>query len=464
MPSTPNKQKLLWVICSAAFLVPFMGAGINLALPQISETFSMKAVTLSWTSTAYMIATAICQVPFARLADMYGRKKIFVAGIGVFSFFSFLCGWAPSGSMLILYRLLSGMGAAMMFGTNMAILTAVFPKEERGKALAVNTAVVYFALASGPFLGGILTHYFGWQSLFYVCGILGLIVFAGAVLFLKGEWIEAKGEPFDYIGSAIYAIGLFGIIYGFSSIPDPTAFVWLFVGVFAFVLFIFYELRCRYPVFNVRIFSGNKVFSLSSLSALINYASTSGVTFMISLYLQYIRGMDAQYAGMVLISQAIVQCIMSLFAGKLSEKIAPSVLATCGMAVIVVGLIGLIFLTETTPLFYIISLLGLLGLGFGLFSSPNTNVIMSSVDKKYYGQASATTGTMRQTGHAFSMGIAMMALSLHVGNNRIVPELYPEFMQSMRITFIVFALLCLIGTFASSFRAKSKGNPADTSS
>lgn len=458
MQDTINKNAALFVICLAAFLVPFMGSAINLALPEISKTFSLKAVSLSWIATAYLISTAVFQVPFARLGDMIGRKKVFISGVVLFTLTSFLCGVAPSGLMLILFRILSGIGSAMMFGTNMAILTTLFKPHERGKAMGINTATVYFALASGPFLGGILTHYLGWQSLFFIVGVVGLIVIISSSLIFKGEWIESKGEKFDYFGSIIYAISLFGLIFGFSKLPETQSYIWIIIGIIGFAVFMMYELNHAQPVFNVRIFAKNKVFTLSSLSALINYAATSAVTFMVSLYLQYIRGFDAQHAGFILIIQAIVQSSVSLYAGRLSDRVNPAILATAGMAIILIGLSGLIFLSVSTPIVILIILLILLGLGFGLFSSPNTNVIMSSVEKRYLGQASATMGTMRLTGQAFSMGIAMMALSLHVGNNAIIPELYPDFMASLKITFVICAVLCVIGTYTSSFRTKFKSN------
>ena len=454
MQKATNKKSALFILCLASFLVPFMGSAINLALPQISETFSMDAISLSWIASAFLITTAIFQVPFARLGDLIGRKKVFIIGIALFCISAFLCGLAPSGTLLIVFRAFSGLGCSMIFGTGMAILTSIFSAEKRGMAMGINTAVVYSALATGPFIGGLITHHWGWQSLFLIVGAVGIIVVIGAILFLKGEWIESKGERFDYLGSVIYAIGLFGLMFGFSRLPQPVSFVWLSLGVIAFVVFVFYELKQAQPVFNVRIFSGNRVFALSSLSALINYSSTSAVAFMLSLYLRYVRGYDAQHAGLILIVQAITQCIVSLYAGKLSDKINPSILATLGMGIGVVGLLGLIFLSPSTSLAFIIFLLTLLGLGFGLFSSPNTNVIMSSVEKKQLGQASATMGTMRLTGQAFSMGIAMMALSLHVGDQVIVPELHPLFMKSLHITFTVCAVLCIFGTYASSFRTR----------
>ena len=442
-------KKVLLALGISAFFVPFMGSSITLALPEISKAFSFKAVTLTWMATAYLMSSAIFQIPFARLADLIGRKKVFILGSLIFSFSVFFSGFAPTGTVIIVLRVISGLGSAMIFGTNIAILTSVFPPSQRGKVLGINTAVVYSALAAGPFLGGLLTHYLGWQSIFFVCGSGGFLVIILSRIFLKTEWIESKGEKFDYIGSIIYGIGLFGLIFGFTKLPDLIGFIWLFAGVFAFIVFVMYEGRCTSPVFNVRLFSKNRVFALSSLAALINYASTAAVAFMLSLYLQYVRGYDTRTAGFILITQACIQSLFSLLSGKLSDKIAPPILATLGMMLSFAGLTALTFITVETPIYVLIIILLSLGIGFGIFSSPNTNVIMSSVDKKHYGQASATTGTVRLTGQAFSMGIAGMAIALLVGNQPILPSVYPEFLQSIRITFVIFAALSVLGVFAS---------------
>jgi MFS family permease len=170
---------------------------------------------------------------------------------------------------------------------------------------------------------------------------------------------------------------------------------------------------------------------------------------MLSLYLHYIKGFDARHAGLVLISQACIQSFFSLISGRLSNKIAPPNLATIGMVFSFAGLAALCFIDAGTPVYVLIMILLVLGIGFGIFASPNTNVIMSSVEKKYYGQASATTGTVRLTGQAISMGIAAMAISLYVGNKPIEPSVYPNFLQSVHITFVVFAILSVLGIYAS---------------
>ncbi len=451
-----DSRKGLIVVCTAAFLVPFMGSSLNLALPKISDAFSMKAVTLTWMATVYLISTAVFQIPFARVADLVGRKKIFLLGLFVFSLGCGLCGLATGEGMLIAFRFLSGIGSAMMFGTNIAIITSLFPAKSRGKALGINTAVVYAAMAAGPFLGGMLTQYLGWQSIFFTSSGVGILVFIFSFFILKKEWIEARGEKFDIVGSILYGVGLASVIYGFSSLVHIQGVIFLIIGIGVFVAFILFEKRQTSPVFNVRLFSGNRVFTLSSLAALINYAATAAIAFMLSLYLQYVRGLEASQAGLILIVQACVQSVFSLIAGNLTMRYSSGKLATTGMSIIVVVLSGLIFLGESTPFGILIGLLMLLGVGFGIFSSPNTNVIMSSVERKNYTQASAATGTMRLAGQAFSMGIAGMAISFYVGNNKITSGLHANFMQSMQMTFIIFAALCLVGVYASTARIEKK--------
>ena len=451
-----NSNKALIILCLAAFLVPFTSSSINLALPEIASRFSLKAVTLTWVTTAYLISTAIFQIPFAKIADIYGRKRIFMLGVAIFSVSSILCGLANSGVELLLYRVTSGIGSAMLFSTNIVILISIFPTNKRGKVLGINTVIVYLSLAMGPFLGGLFTQHFGWNSIFFFSGFLGLTVIILTFFFLHGEWTEAKGEKFDWIGSCIYGFSIFGIIFGFSKLPSLIGFIILFLGIIGLFLFAFQENRCKYPVFNLKAFKGNKVFIFSSLAALINYAATFAIGFMISLYLQYIRGFDPRTAGFILISQVAVQAICSYFSGKYSDKISPFKLATYGMVIIVCGITGLIFLNPQMPILFLMCLLALLGVGFGLFSSPNMNIIMSSVNKKQYGQASATTGTARLVGQSLSMGIATMAIFSQIGNQKITSEIHAQFMTSVRITFIIFLILCLLGLYYSTVSEKNK--------
>jgi EmrB/QacA subfamily drug resistance transporter len=451
------KRITLFVVTLAAFLAPFDGSSVNIALPSIGKEFSMDAISLGWVATAYLLASAMFLVPFGRAADIYGRKKIFTIGILAFTMASFSMVLCRSALMLICFRMFQGIGAAMIFGTGVALLTSIFPAQERGKALGISVAATYIGLSVGPFLGGFLTKQFGWRSIFLVNVPLGLAVVTLISLNLRGEWAEAKGERFDLTGSIIYCLGLIAIMYGFSSFSRLGAMVsagLIIVGILGIFLFVRWEIGVKSPVLDINLFRGNRAFALSNVAALINYCATSAITFFLSLYLQYIKTLDPLSAGSILIFQPIVMAIGSPFAGRLSDRIEPRIVASIGMALTAVGLFVLTLLHVNTPLEFIIADLVLIGLGLALFSSPNTNAVMSSVEKRFYGVASGTLGTMRLTGQMFSMGIAMLIFAIHIGHTQITPEYYPAFLMSTRSAFIFFGILCSGGVLASFSRGK----------
>jgi EmrB/QacA subfamily drug resistance transporter len=449
-----SKGVVLLVATIASFIFPFMASTVNIALPSIGKELSLDAVTLGWIATAYLLSSATLLVPFGRIADIYGRKKIFTWGIGIFTLSSLLSGLANSANMLIAWRVLQGIGGAMLAGTAVALLTTVFHANERGKVLGIIVAAAYLGLSLGPVLGGVLTQHLGWQSIFFLGAILGSLVLGVVLWKLKGEWTGAKGERFDFAGSVIYVLGLVALVYGFTLLPTMSG-VWLIVGgIIGLSAFIWWEMQTESPVLDINLFKNSKVFTFSNLAALINYSATYAVTFLISLYLQYLKEFSPGRAGLILVAMPAVQAIFSPLTGRLSDKIEPRLMASAGMVLNTVGIVLFIFVNEETPLKLIIGNLILIGFGYALFVSPNTNAIMSSVPKTAYGVASATLATMRQVGMVLSMGIAMVMFALYVGRVQITPEYYPLFQQSMKTSFIIFAILCFGGIFASLARGK----------
>ncbi|NLE35571.1 MAG: MFS transporter [Bacteroidales bacterium] len=449
------KRSVLTVTAFASFLTPFMGSAVNLALPSIGEEFSLDAVTLNWIISSYMLTTSILLLPAGRAGDILGRRKVFTAGLVVFTLSMILLTFTPGIRWLIGVRILQGVGGAMMFGTNMAILTSVFPPGERGRAMGINVTAVYAGLASGPFLGGLLTRYMGWRSIFALLipmGIISLILIHSR---MKKEWAEARGESFDWPGAVVYGVAMAALMFGFSKLPDLQGWIITGTGLALMPLFILREKRAVHPLFDITLISGNRVFAFSSLAALIHYAATSAIGFFLSLYLQYIKDLGPRDAGFVLMAWPVTMTLISPLAGKLSDHHNPGVLASIGMAISTAGLIMLCFLTEQTPVVFIVVILLFMGAGFSLFSSPNSNAIMSSVEKRQLGNASGMLGTMRNVGQTFSMAIALMLLALFMGHETINPGNYPQLMKSMKIGFIAFSVLCFGGVFASLARNKS---------
>ena len=451
---TSTKRIVLTVSAMAAFLTPFMASSINIALPSIGKEFRMDAVVIGWVATAYLLAAAMFLVPFGKIADIKGRKKIYTSGIIIYSLFSLLSALSTSAQTLIIFRILQGIGGAMIFGTGTAIVTSVFPVGERGRALGINVASTYLGLSLGPVLGGILTQNFGWRSIFVANVIPGPIILALIFWKMKGEWAEAKGDKFDLFGSLIFSLMLIAIMLGFSRLPRRLGGWLILAGILGFLAFVRWEVKTEFPVLNINLFRNNTVFAFSNLAALINYSATFAVGFLLSLYLQYIKGFPPQQAGLILVAQPAVMALFSPLAGRLSDKIEPQIIASSGMGVSVLGLLLLSFLTEKTALGFIITGLILLGFGFALFSSPNTNAVMSSVERRYYGVGSAMLATMRLTGQMLSMGVAMLIFAIFIGKVQISPANYSMFLVSLKTAFIFFAALCFGGVFASLARGK----------
>ena len=438
----------------AAFLTPFMSSAVNVALPTIGREFQMDAVALSWIATSFLLSAAIFLVPCGRLGDIFGRKRLFLYGTIIYAASSLACALSMSGLMLIGFRVVQGVGGAMIFGTGVAILTTLFPPGERGRVLGINVASTYLGLSLGPFVGGYLTYLFGWRSIFFSVLVPGIPVIVFVLAKVKGEWYGTKGERFDIPGGLVYACALIGLMYGFSQLPGYLAWGLIVAGVVSFIVFVRIEGKVASPLLDLRLFRENVVYALSNLAALINYSATFAVTFLLSLYLQYIRGLDPQHAGMIIIAQPAMMTLLSPLAGRLSDVIEPRIVASTGMGLTALGIALLSFLGKDTPVWYIIGVLLLLGSGFAFFSSPNTNAVMSSVEKRWLGVASATLGTMRLTGQMLSMGIAMLVFAVQMGRVQVTPEVFPDFLRSCSTAFLIFAVLCALGVFASLARGK----------
>ncbi|HNW98297.1 MAG TPA: MFS transporter [Bacteroidales bacterium] len=449
-----GRNALLAVILISSFFNPFMGAAVNIALPQIGNDFSMNAIGLSWVSMAFLLSSAIFLIPFGKAGDIWGRKKLFLYGNILFTLATLGCAFSFSEEIFLSFRFLQGVGGAMVGGTSMALITSAFPPNQRGKAIGMSVSAVYIGLSAAPLFGGMLTQAFGWHSLFYINATVGLFVIILTITSVRSEWQEAKGEKFDYVGSLIYIISMSALMFGLVKNSGLLSEILIVGGFAGLIFFIFLELKISSPILNVNLFRNNRTFAFSNLASLINYAATFAITFMLSLYLQNVRGLSPSDAGLLLVTQPVLMAVVAIFSGRLSDKIDSRILSSLGMSIIVIGLILLTFIKTDTPNIYLISSLAILGMGFGLFSSPNTNAVMSSVEKKFLGVASGINSTMRMTGQMVSMAIAALVIHIYVGEKKIEADTIPQYMTTLKVIFAVFAVLCFLGVFASLARGK----------
>ncbi len=484
---TTNQSKLplLIVVMMTSFLTTFTGSALNLSVPSISQEFNAGAVSIGWIITGYILSSAALSVPFGRFADIYGKKPVLVAGQITFTAFALLCAFSWNIQTIIAFRLLQGVGAAMIFATNIAILVASFPPEKRGKMLGLSVSATYLGLSLGPVLGGILNHHLGWRSIFYIITVISGLVALLSIFKLKepalrqtsdisdaSDILKANASSgavsdtvhgrraaghMDLIGCVLYTAMLACIMYGFSSITESLAAkILLPLGIILLILFLRRENRISEPLINLDMFRKNIVFSFSNIAALLNYAASYAVSYLLSIYLQTVQGFDSQIAGLILITSPVFQTLLSPLAGRLSDRYSPFLLASCGMSISVIGIFALIFIRKDYPMLLLIAALVVIGIGFALFSSPNTNAIMACVDKKDYGIASSITATSRSIGHTLSMATVTAVVSVTVGNITLASAPPQAILFAMRVSFIIFTLLCIAGIFFSAKRKNKK--------
>jgi len=450
---TENKNITAITISLGAFLTPFSITSLNVALPSISRDLSMNTISMSLTLISFLLAASIFLLPFGNIGDNHSRKTVFISGIGIFIIASFISAVSRTATILIIARALCGVGSAMILSNGMPVLIESFPVNERGKILGIYSAFIYVGLALGALVGGFLTQLLSWRWIFFIILPIGL-----SVLILSFKLPQPnrrlKRSKFDIVGFVLYAMSLFLIIYGFTTIDKSKNIIYIVIGFLLLLVFIAKQLRSKFPLIDVRIFLTNKTFAMSSLSVLTLYISTFSFPFILSLYLQLIRGFDVRTTGLILIIQPIFMSVIAPISGKFSDKIQPRIVASSGI-LFIIGSFLLFTYLQRWPFIIPITALSLMGMGFGLFSSPNANAVMSCVDKSIYGVASATLSTMRTIGQTMSMALVALIFSANIRYSNAKVS-----MHDIKIIFFVSIIITFISLMFSLLRGKIRRDPS----
>lgn len=454
LKKSSSKNLIILLISFTSFITAFSTSAIAVALPAIATEFAIDVILQNWLATSFLLAVAIFSVPFGKLSGKYGLKKFFLIGIIIFIFGSIGAALSFSAYLLIFFRVIQGIAGAMLNVAGFAMITEVLSPNERGKGIGITVSNVYIGLTLAPVLGGILTQNLGWQSIFYIIIPLLSIPLVITILKIKKEWITGKNDLFDYTGTIIYSIGILLFMYGVTILNEIHGIILTLFGLFLLIGFTIWELRQKFPVFEVKLFKNSK-FSSSALAALISYLATFIVTYILNYHLQYIEGMDPQITGIILIVTPALMAIIAPFSGNLSDKIEPQILSAIGMGFVTMGIFILVFLEKGTPLYMIILAMIFQGIGYGIFSSPNTNSIMGSVPRKFASLASATVSTVRVIGQTISLGMLTVIFAVIMGSVPIIPKYFPLLTQSSQIACIISAVLCIVAILASLVGIKS---------
>ena len=438
-----------------SFFAVFLSNGIIIGVPAIAQEFAMNNVIQNWVPTIFFLVVAVFTVPAGQISGKFGVKKSLLAGISVYLIGSIGACLAFSTESFLVFRIIQGAGVAFLNVSAMAMVVHAVKPQNRGKALGFTVTGVYLATSLSPVICGFLVHNLGWRSMFYF--VIPFLVLCIILMILKipQEWKTYEKDKIDKTGSVLYGIGILAFIYGFTSLITTTGKILTVFGLILLVIFGMFELRQKTPVFNMNLFRNAK-FTSSNIAALCSYIAVMVVTTILNYHFQYVRGWDAQMAGLILIITPILMAIMAPNAGKLSDKIHPQKLAAMGMGIATVALLILTFLNKSTPLYIVVIAMILQGIGMGLFSSPNMNAIMSSVPPKDAPTASASQATMRTIGQTMSLGLLTLVFAWVMGSLELAPQYANMIVQASQTICMICTAACILAVFASLVGIRSK--------
>jgi len=450
-----NKNLLLLICTVLSFFTVFAVNAVNIVIPSIAVEFGMSNIVQNWVTIIFLLIVAVLSVPAGQISGKYGLKKVTNFNIILFIIISIVNVIVTSSEQFLACRFILGISLAFINVTSMAMIVNVFPPEERGKALGINITGVYVGLSLSPVIGGILNFNLGWRSV-VLFGVPFLFVILALLLTrIDDEWSSFENIPLDLKGSLAYGIGIVLFMYGFTVLNTQLGIILTILGVIILVIFALIELRQDYPVFDIRFFKNHKFLS-ANFASLCAYLATYAVTTILNYHLQYIKGFDSQTAGIILLVAPLCQVVLAPIAGRLSDKFVPQILAAIGMALGTISLFLFSSLDSATSMEFLIISMIIYGVGFGLFSPPNTNVIMGSVPPKDTSVASAAVATMRTVGQAMSMGILTLVFAFVMGDVPIIEQYYPMLVQSCQLTCLICVVLCIASVFASFVGIKAK--------
>lgn len=436
---------LLAATCCAAIITPLMSTMMNLALLGIGDEFGVGSHDLAYINTMFLLGSVFAMVPAAKFSSIKGMKKIFIIGHIILIAGCLFAIYSPSFWFLVAMRFVIGFGASMIAVTAMAMLSFVFPIEHRGRVMGFNTTFVYIGLSIGPTLGGLLTDIFGWRSIFVSIFFLSLIPVAAMSLF-KREVRPTPDVPMDWTGSVLWGFTVIILMFGVINVTELWAKGLVIIGTVFLVIMLYYYSRTRYPALSISMFR-NRVFSRACVAAFMNYGASYSITFFLALYLQSIGELTASQAGGLMLVQPLMQVCLTMKMGDLSDRMSDKrILPALGMTITAAGVSLYLLLGTTYSLPLVIAIMVTVGIGMGIFSAPNTSVILSSVRPELKGEASGMVAVVRQVGMMVSMAIAMTCISRIMGSaDNLTPDRFAVFVDVIHVNFTICLAMCIIG-------------------
>lgn len=443
------RLRALVFISLAVLLFPLSVAASLVAIPAIAADLQANAVLASWIPAAFVLSSLVCQLPGGRIADLVGLKRAFVWSSVGFVVGGLAGAFAPNIELLLLSRVLQGAAGAVLASTGMAILSRVYESSGRGQALGWMTSAVYLGMTSGPLIGGVLVDLFGWRSVF----LLPVPVAVGVVLLVKrvlpGEWISSERHPVDWVGSLIFAGALAALFVGATHLAELSGAATFAVGAALLYLFVRWNNRASYPLVRLDLLLQNTPFIRSVTAALFMYGSQYGIVLMMSLYLQYNRGLSPTEAGQLMMLQALMMTVCAPIAGRLSDTLGRRILATTGSLAIAVGLLWLTQMDAHMPLHSVGLAIMLIGTGHGLFSTPNNSSALATIPAARVGIGSAIISLARQGGQLMGTAVISLLLAIYFDGAAISADDAETFEQVAHLALYISTAFALCAAWFS---------------
>ena len=452
-------------VMSGVFLTAFLGSSLNIAIPEIEREFSVSASVIGWVATAYLLTNAAFLLVSGWLGDRFGRMPVYLAGLTITTVTTGLAIIAPTIEILIAIRAIQGIGSSLVFANSVAIISDAFPPDRRGRALGLTVAATYLGLSLGPVAGGALIHALNWRTVFIVPLISGVVSLTASWLILRQTRPATGNMPgrIDYAGMFLSILVPLLFVSG-VSIPgssETAGIALILAGTAALAVFIRVEQRRPgWRLLDISLFRESRLFSFSCLAALLNYSATFASGFLLSVWLQYTRGLAPHEAGLILVLQPAIQALLSPVFGHISDRMDKRILASAGMAITACAIFWFAWAATGQDLPAIMAGLILSGTGFALFSSPNSNAIMSAVLPRHYGTASAILALARTAGQLFSMGLVTAGFTLGFGTVRLAKLEPAALASSISLLFLIMGFLTLPGILFSLLRNRGPRNSA----
>jgi EmrB/QacA subfamily drug resistance transporter len=458
-PDPRYKWRAMLVVSIGIFMATLDASIVNIALPTLTDYFNTDLATIEWVILSYLLTITTLLLTLGRLSDMYGRKPMFMAGLLTFTLGSGLCSLSASADQLIAFRVVQGLGAAMIMANSPAIITAVFPHTERGKALGLMGTVVSIGSMTGPVMGGLLISWMGWQSIFYINIPVGLLGTVYAFKTLEPDQLHGS-QKFDIQGAILMFMSLVSLVLAITRGQalgwDSPAIIGLFTLFAVFLAgFVIVEKRADQPMVDLSLFR-NRPFSASNASGFLSFIAMFAVILLMPFYMEEILGYNPRLVGMAFVAVPLVMALVAPVSGWISDRTNSFLLSSLGMAIASLALFLLANLDQDATFIDIVVRMGMIGLGMGLFQSPNNSIVMGSVPKNRLGIAGGTLGMVRNLGMVTGIAISGAVYTSSLHSNQAAGLVYEAaFLGGFHDAFMVAAIICSVGVVTSLMRGES---------